>query len=262
MTPTAAPPLRPDCPRLHSPDRPNSRSSRPGCCGSRADRPSPGTDRPACLPYRPGRAAPCLGSPHRHNSPSGRPCCCGFLPCLPLPGRAAPCPRPPGRLTPGPTGPVAASGPAAPVLGLIAPPAYPAAPAGLPPASTHPTDATPVPAGQVAAASGPAAPLALLRAARHDRAGTVCLVAPPGASPACYDLLPPAYPGPQELLLLTTPLTDTAPLTDAASAGPASVARTRSSPLWPGAVRPPSRCCSPGSPGPVAWRVRLPGGWG
>ncbi|WP_328825808.1 hypothetical protein OHT77_00240 [Streptomyces sp. NBC_00252] len=62
------------------------------------------------------------------------------------------------------------------------------------------------------AASGPAGtggPLTLLRAARDDRAGTICLLSPPGAPPTCYDQLPPAYSGPQELLLLTDTDTDT-----------------------------------------------------
>ncbi|MFD9393235.1 condensation domain-containing protein [Streptomyces sp. NPDC060000] len=48
-----------------------------------------------------------------------------------------------------------------------------------------------------------AAPLLTLRAARQDRAGTICLIPPPGASATCYDLLAHTYPGPQELLVLT-----------------------------------------------------------
>ncbi|MFJ2162793.1 condensation domain-containing protein [Streptomyces sp. NPDC087856] len=205
--------------------------------------PSAGSAAPAGLPpgpTRPAAATPGLAGPVAAAS-----------------GPTAPAEPPPASThpaapTPGPAGPVAASGPPAPVPGPMAPSAGPAAPAGLPPGSTRPAATAPVQAGPVAAASGPttpaepppasarpaaptpapagpvaavvasgpAAPLTLLRAARHDRAGTVCLVAPPGASPACYDLLPPAYPGPQELLLLTTPLTDTA--SDVGAAGPAS----------------------------------------
>ncbi|MFE3212474.1 condensation domain-containing protein [Streptomyces niveus] len=47
-------------------------------------------------------------------------------------------------------------------------------------------------------------PLVTLRAAGHERAGTVCLIPPPGAPVSCYDLLPDLYPGPQELLVLRT----------------------------------------------------------
>ncbi|MFC9606401.1 condensation domain-containing protein [Streptomyces niveus] len=47
-------------------------------------------------------------------------------------------------------------------------------------------------------------PLVTLRAAAHERAGTVCLIPPPGAPTSCYDLLPDLYPGPQELLVLRT----------------------------------------------------------
>ncbi|MEU3664658.1 condensation domain-containing protein [Streptomyces sp. NPDC032940] len=46
-------------------------------------------------------------------------------------------------------------------------------------------------------------PLVTLRAARRDRAGTICLIPPPGAPETCYDLLAGSYSGPQELLLLT-----------------------------------------------------------
>ncbi|MFJ3899711.1 condensation domain-containing protein [Streptomyces sp. NPDC090083] len=65
-------------------------------------------------------------------------------------------------------------------------------------------DDTPAAPGPAAAGPcGPGGPLTLLRAARHAHAGTICLLVPPGAPPTCYDQLPPAYPGPQELLLLT-----------------------------------------------------------
>ncbi|MEU0692376.1 condensation domain-containing protein [Streptomyces niveus] len=47
-------------------------------------------------------------------------------------------------------------------------------------------------------------PLVTLRAAAHERAGTICLIPPPGAPTSCYDLLPDLYPGPQELLVLRT----------------------------------------------------------
>ncbi|MFB7502317.1 condensation domain-containing protein [Streptomyces broussonetiae] len=46
-------------------------------------------------------------------------------------------------------------------------------------------------------------PLVTLRAARRARAGTICLIPPPGAPETCYDLLAGSYPGPQELLLLS-----------------------------------------------------------
>ncbi|WEP01121.1 condensation domain-containing protein (plasmid) [Streptomyces sp. FXJ1.172] len=46
-------------------------------------------------------------------------------------------------------------------------------------------------------------PLVTLRAARRERAGTICLIPPPGAPETCYDLLASSYPGPQQLLLLT-----------------------------------------------------------
>ncbi|MFJ3421982.1 condensation domain-containing protein, partial [Streptomyces sp. NPDC086082] len=81
------------------------------------------------------------------------------------------------------------------------------------------------------AASGPAGtggPLTLLRAARDDRAGTICLLSPPGAPPTCYDQLPPAYSGPQELLLLT----DTGNGTGVTDTGAAALAaRTAGRPL-------------------------------
>ncbi|MFD3701210.1 condensation domain-containing protein [Streptomyces sp. NPDC058646] len=47
-------------------------------------------------------------------------------------------------------------------------------------------------------------PLVVLRAAGRERAGTICLIPPPGAPAACYDLLARTYPGPEELLVLTT----------------------------------------------------------
>ncbi|MEV6963407.1 condensation domain-containing protein [Streptomyces sp. NPDC051207] len=47
-------------------------------------------------------------------------------------------------------------------------------------------------------------PLRTLRAAAVEEAGTICLIPPPGTPATCYDLLPPAHPGPQELLVLTT----------------------------------------------------------
>ncbi|MBL1087697.1 hypothetical protein JK359_38200 [Streptomyces actinomycinicus] len=53
-----------------------------------------------------------------------------------------------------------------------------------------------------AAEAGRPAPLVTLRAARRERAGTICLIPPPGASDTCYDLLAGSYPGPQELLVL------------------------------------------------------------
>ncbi|MGW7207021.1 condensation domain-containing protein [Streptomyces sp. NPDC054837] len=46
-------------------------------------------------------------------------------------------------------------------------------------------------------------PLLTLRTAGQEQAGTICLVPPPGAPAACYDLLAHTYPGPQELLVLT-----------------------------------------------------------
>ncbi|MFF2188870.1 condensation domain-containing protein [Streptomyces sp. NPDC058155] len=57
------------------------------------------------------------------------------------------------------------------------------------------------PAGPAARRAGP---LLTLRAAGDERAGTICLIPPPGAPLTCYDLLPGLYPGPQELLVLRT----------------------------------------------------------
>ncbi|MFI5687555.1 condensation domain-containing protein [Streptomyces sp. NPDC051636] len=54
-----------------------------------------------------------------------------------------------------------------------------------------------------AAGDGRGTPLVTLRAARRDRAGTICLIPPPGVPETCYDLLARTYPGPQELLVLT-----------------------------------------------------------
>ncbi|MER7929738.1 condensation domain-containing protein [Streptomyces sp. NPDC096057] len=143
-----------------------------------------------------GRAVPPMADPPPTNPTD---------PADPAPGPADPAPGPAGP-APDPAVPGAAPGPEP-----IAPSAGLAAPAGPPPAPAPPTAPQPAPVG----------PLTLLRAARHDRAGTVCLVPPPGASPTCYDLLPPAYPGPQELLLLTAPAADTAPATG--GVGPAAV---------------------------------------
>ncbi|MGW0761144.1 condensation domain-containing protein [Streptomyces sp. NPDC002814] len=75
--------------------------------------------------------------------------------------------------------------------------------------------------GEVSAA-GPGTPLATLRAARHDGAGTICLVPPPGAPVTCYGLLARTYAGPQELLVLTA---------DADGAQPALAARSTGRPL-------------------------------
>ncbi|MFE2889662.1 condensation domain-containing protein [Streptomyces sp. NPDC059272] len=160
-----------------------------------------------------------------------------------------------------PAGPVAASGPAAPLPGPPAPSAGPAVPAAPPPDSARPAAPTSAPAGLVAAAaSGPAAPLTLLRAARHDRAGTVCLVPPPGAPPTCYDLLPPAYPGSQELLLLTAPAGDAAvaalavrsagrPLLLAGFSGAGAVACALAGRLGGEGRRPPRVVLAPAPPG-------------
>ncbi|MFF5499777.1 condensation domain-containing protein [Streptomyces aquilus] len=60
-----------------------------------------------------------------------------------------------------------------------------------------------VPPMAEAAGAGPDDPLVTLRAAREERAGTVCLVPPPGAPADCYDLLAQAYTGPRRLLVLT-----------------------------------------------------------
>ncbi|MFE6486912.1 condensation domain-containing protein [Streptomyces sp. NPDC057757] len=54
-----------------------------------------------------------------------------------------------------------------------------------------------------AAAPGDADTLLTLRAGRQEQAGTICLLPPPGAPAACYDLLARGYEGPQELLVLT-----------------------------------------------------------
>ncbi|WP_381803515.1 condensation domain-containing protein [Streptomyces niveus] len=61
-----------------------------------------------------------------------------------------------------------------------------------------------VPHPGVGVAARRVGPLVTLRAAGHERAGTICLIPPPGAPTACYDLLPDLYPGPQELLVLRT----------------------------------------------------------
>ncbi|MET9735949.1 condensation domain-containing protein [Streptomyces sp. NPDC006458] len=60
------------------------------------------------------------------------------------------------------------------------------------------------PARAEAATAGKHSALVTLRAARQERAGTICLIPPPGAPGNCYDLLAHTYPGPQELLVLTT----------------------------------------------------------
>ncbi|MFD3933140.1 condensation domain-containing protein [Streptomyces sp. NPDC058614] len=65
-------------------------------------------------------------------------------------------------------------------------------------------------------------PLVTLRAAARERAGTVCLVPPPGSPATCYDLFARAYRGPQELLVLTA---------DTDGARPALAARAAASPL-------------------------------
>ncbi|MFF3209005.1 condensation domain-containing protein [Streptomyces sp. NPDC002962] len=74
------------------------------------------------------------------------------------------------------------------------------------------------------AAAGPDTALVTLRTAGQQQAGTICLVPPPGAAATCYDLLPPSYAGPQELLVLTGG-------TAAEDAGPALAARTAGRPL-------------------------------
>ncbi|MEU3513490.1 condensation domain-containing protein [Streptomyces longwoodensis] len=77
---------------------------------------------------------------------------------------------------------------------------------------------------------GPHDALRTLRAAAAPQAGTICLIPPPGTPAGCYDLLPPAHRGPQELLVLTPP-PPTAHAGDAAeAAGAAGVldAATRS----------------------------------
>ncbi|MBK3638727.1 peptide synthase condensation domain-containing protein, partial [Streptomyces sp. MBT97] len=79
-------------------------------------------------------------------------------------------------------------------------------------------------AGAGAGAGGGGRALTTLRPARQAQAGTICLIPPPGASAACYDLLPHTYPGPQELLVLTTG-------TGAEDAGPALSAHTAGRPL-------------------------------
>ncbi|SNX88247.1 condensation domain-containing protein [Streptomyces sp. TLI_55] len=59
------------------------------------------------------------------------------------------------------------------------------------------------PLAEPPAADGPDKPLVTLRAAKEERAGTICLVRPPGAPATCYDLFGDLYTGPQELLVLT-----------------------------------------------------------
>lgn len=61
-----------------------------------------------------------------------------------------------------------------------------------------------VPRMAEARGAGRDTPLVTLRAARQDQAGTICLIPPPGAPETCYGLLARTYPGPQELLVLTT----------------------------------------------------------
>ncbi|WP_406415612.1 condensation domain-containing protein [Streptomyces sp. NBC_00873] len=61
-----------------------------------------------------------------------------------------------------------------------------------------------VPRMAEAPGAGRDTPLVTLRAARQDQAGTICLIPAPGAPETCYDLLARTYPGPQELLVLTT----------------------------------------------------------
>ncbi|MEU8578673.1 condensation domain-containing protein [Streptomyces asoensis] len=73
-------------------------------------------------------------------------------------------------------------------------------------------------------AGGRGRALTTLRPARQEQAGTICLIPPPGAGAGCYDLLPHTYPGPQELLVLTTG-------TGAEDAGPALSAHTAGRPL-------------------------------
>lgn len=75
-----------------------------------------------------------------------------------------------------------------------------------------------------AVAAGRDNALVTLRAAGQEQAGTICLIPPPGAAATCYDLLPPTYTGPQELLVLTGG-------TDAEDAGPALAARAAGQPL-------------------------------
>ncbi|WP_330464595.1 condensation domain-containing protein [Streptomyces longwoodensis] len=60
--------------------------------------------------------------------------------------------------------------------------------------------------------------LRTLRAAAAPQAGAICLIPPPGTPASCYDLLPPAHRGPQELLVLTP----TPPTAGAADAGGAA----------------------------------------
>ncbi|WP_406117818.1 condensation domain-containing protein [Streptomyces sp. NBC_00989] len=159
--------------------------------GPTTDRPGPTTDRPAPTTDRP---APTTGLP---------------APITGLPG--------PITGLPGPTTVTgSATGPIGPTTGPADPPGPPAAPD---PATTPAPDPAADPVG-------PGTPLTLLRAARHQQAGTICLVPPPGAPPTCYDLLPPAYPGPQELLLLNTSANP-----DAGSASAALAARTAGRPL-------------------------------
>ncbi|MFF0206039.1 condensation domain-containing protein [Streptomyces sp. NPDC005017] len=55
-----------------------------------------------------------------------------------------------------------------------------------------------------AATAGRDSALVTLRAARESEAGAICLVTPPGEPGSCYDLLAHTYPGPQELLVLTS----------------------------------------------------------
>ncbi|WP_405817719.1 condensation domain-containing protein [Streptomyces sp. NBC_00838] len=61
-----------------------------------------------------------------------------------------------------------------------------------------------VPHPGVGVAARRVGPLVTLRAAGHERAGSICLIPPPGAPTTCYDLLRDLYPGPQELLVLRT----------------------------------------------------------
>ncbi|MEU5367048.1 condensation domain-containing protein [Streptomyces sp. NPDC005925] len=74
------------------------------------------------------------------------------------------------------------------------------------------------------AAEQPDPPLVTLRPARHDGAGRICLIPPPGAPASCYDLLARGYPGPQELLMLPAG-------TDVEAARPALAALGTGSPV-------------------------------
>lgn len=83
-------------------------------------------------------------------------------------------------------------------------------------------DGRAVPPMPETSAAGRDTPLVTLRAAAKERAGTVCLVPPPGSPATCYDLFARTYPGPQELLVLTA---------DTDGARPALAARAAASSL-------------------------------